>query len=123
MELFLRVQSDPGGAYLYTLDTSILNVGLHDARSKSAYNGQISEFGQPVSFAILDKNAEPDEELPEEECGLSGDLNGDCKVNIIDFSILAYWYKRPKPPTAFDLKPDKKIDLADFGILASQWTG
>ncbi len=126
-ELFLKTKADISGGYLYTLDTSILNVGLHDAKSKSAYNEQVSEFGSPVSFSLLDKNVPiPDEPITPEEpenCSLSGDLNKDCRVNLIDFSILAYWYKRPNPPANVDVKADKRIDLADFSILASQWTG
>jgi len=126
-ELFLRTTADPSGGYLYTLDTSILNVGIHDAKSKSAHNQQVSEFGAPVSFAVLEKGApiqeEPEPETEPEACGLSGDLNKDCKVNLVDFSILAYWYKRANPPALVDVKADRKIDLADFSILASQWTG
>ncbi len=127
-ELFLRTKADNSGGYLYTLDSSLLNIGTHDAKSKSALDGQISEYGQAVGFAVLDKNAPivEEEKVPEEgikQCGLSGDLNGDCRVNLIDFSILAYWYKRANPPTKIDVKKDKKIDLADFSVLASQWTG
>jgi hypothetical protein len=95
---------------------------LHDAKSKSSHSGQISGFGQSVNFAVLAKNAPIEELPPEDACGLSGDLNGDCRVNLVDFSILAYWYKRPNPPAKMDIKKDKKIDLADFSILASQWT-
>ncbi len=124
-EMFLRTKADNSGSYIYTLDTSLLNIGTHDAKSKSAHSSQVSEYGQAVGFAVLDKDV-PIEEISEEEiekCGLSGDLNTDCKVDLIDFSILAYWYKRPNPPAKLDVKKDKKIDLADFSILASQWTG
>jgi hypothetical protein len=54
------------------------------------------------------------------------DLNCDKKVNLIDFSILAYWYKRPLTKEAkqkVDLNGDGKVDLVDFSIMAYYWTG
>ncbi|MBI5421313.1 MAG: hypothetical protein HZA35_03315 [Parcubacteria group bacterium] len=54
------------------------------------------------------------------------DLNCDGSVNLVDFSILAYWYKRPLTDIArqkYDLNDDGKVDLRDFSILAFYWTG
>ena len=56
-------------------------------------------------------------------CVVRADLNGDCSVNLVDFSILAYWYKRSGFPAAYDLNGDGKIDLVDFSIMAYYWTG
>lgn len=53
---------------------------------------------------------------------LPQDLNGDNKVNIRDFSIMAFWYKRPNPPAQADMNKDGKIDLVDFSIMAYYWT-
>jgi hypothetical protein len=49
-------------------------------------------------------------------------------VNLVDFSIAAYWYKRPlsadfKVKEAAKLNGDGKIDLVDFSIMAYYWTG
>ncbi len=51
-----------------------------------------------------------------------GDVNGDGKVNLVDFSIMAYWYKRADPPASIDMNGDDKVDLKDFSIMASYWT-
>jgi hypothetical protein len=51
------------------------------------------------------------------------DFNHDGHINLIDFSILAFWYRRPKPPAYLDLNSDGVIDLKDFSILAFHWTG
>ncbi len=51
------------------------------------------------------------------------DLNNDKRVNLIDFSITAYWYKRPSPPATVDLNNDGKVNLVDFSIMAYYWTG
>ena len=50
-------------------------------------------------------------------------MNKDSRVNLVDFSIAAYWYKRSTPPPSADLNGDGKVDLVDFSILAFYWTG
>jgi hypothetical protein len=42
---------------------------------------------------------------------------------LIDFSIAAYWYKRPSVPENVDINSDGKVDLIDFSIMAFHWTG
>ena len=58
-----------------------------------------------------------------EKTPAKGDMNNDKRVNLVDFSVVAYWYKRPSPPATVDLNNDGKVDLVDFSILAYYWTG
>ena len=51
------------------------------------------------------------------------DLNTDKRIDIVDFSILAYWYGRSKPAASADLNHDGVVNLIDFSILAYHWTG
>ena len=51
------------------------------------------------------------------------DLNNDSRVNILDFSIMAFWYKRLGFPPRVDLNADNNINLTDLSILAYCWTG
>jgi hypothetical protein len=49
-------------------------------------------------------------------------------VNLVDFSIAAYWYKRTLktdfiPIEAQRLSGDGKVDLVDFSIMAYYWSG
>jgi hypothetical protein len=65
---------------------------------------------------------------PETNCPQKGDVNGDCRVNLVDFSITAYWYKRSVSTEfmgieALQLSDDGLINLVDFSILAYYWTG
>ncbi len=53
----------------------------------------------------------------------TGDVNADGRVDLVDFSIMAYWYGRPHPPALVDLNADGKVDLVDFSIIAYHWTG
>jgi hypothetical protein len=123
-EIFANTATDNSGAYLYNLDTSPLEIGGHTAKSKTAILTEISPFGQSVGFKVGTENikAKPTTKF------LKGDLNRDGKVNLVDFSIAAYWYKRKLTETIRAteierLNGDGKIDLADFSIIAYYWTG
>ncbi len=54
---------------------------------------------------------------------LPGDCSLDRRVNLVDFSILAFWYGRENPPSCIDTNKDGIINLVDFSILAYYWTG
>jgi len=119
-EFFVKTNSDKNGFYLYNFGTEVLDYGNHLTKSKAAKNGEISPFSKAVGFVVGTKNVFA--KLPA-KCPQKADLNNDCKVNLVDFSIAAYWYKRPSPPKNIDLNGDGKIDLIDFSIMAYYWTG
>lgn len=61
-------------------------------------------------------------------CPSKGDINGDCAVTIVDFSLVLYWYHHPEEPGYAEierqnLSGDGIIDLTDFSIMAFYWTG
>ncbi|MEK7531477.1 MAG: hypothetical protein AAB545_00905 [Patescibacteria group bacterium] len=55
------------------------------------------------------------------ECKEIADLNCDGYVDIIDFSIMIYWFDKTPVPKRVDLKPDRKIDIHDFSVMAYYW--
>ena len=119
-EFFGKTISDKDGIYLYNFDTSILDYGTHNTKAKASIGNQlVSSWSYLVGFKVGAKSvvAEPEKKV------LKGNLNNDNRVNLIDFSIVAYWYKRPNPPVAVDLNNDNKVDLVDFSIMAYYWTG
>lgn len=118
-EFFSKTKADQNGTYLYNLDTSPLAMEQHFTRSKAAHNGEITSFSKSISFIVGTKNIAA--ELPKTVA--KGDLNSDRRVNLVDFSIAAYWYKRSNPPATADLNGDGKVDLIDFSIMAFYWTG
>ncbi len=120
-ELFLQAKSDDSGAYLYTLDTSPLELGSHTAKSKASVSNEISSFGASVAFTVGAQNIDKDKPTVCKR----GDLNCDGRINLVDFSIMAYWYKKTLSGTGVqaDLNKDGKVDLVDFSILVSAWTG
>ncbi len=120
-EFFGKTISDKDGVYLYNFDTSLLDYGTHDTKSKASIGNQlVSGWSNLVGFKVGTKNIPAQ---PPTQSLMKGDLNNDRNVNLIDFSIAAYWYKRPSPPSSADLNSDGKVDLIDFSIMAYNWTG
>lgn len=124
-ELFFRTNANRDGFYLYQLGTDILEKGDHFTKSKSILaNQMVSNYSRVVSFKVGDRTVSKE---VKKVCG-KADLNCDGRVNLIDFSIAAYWYKR-KLSSAFvliekeRLNGDGKVDLIDFSIMAYYWTG
>jgi hypothetical protein len=112
--------SSKNGAYVYDLDTSALGLGLHAAAAHAQLANLISANSVSRSFVVGTQNvAAP----TLSKCSLKADINGDCRVNLIDFSILAYWYGRANFPAGYNLDGGATIDLADFSIMAYYWTG
>jgi hypothetical protein len=119
---FAKVKSDATGAYLYNFDTVPLEYGDHSTKSKTSIESEISSYGLAVPFAVGNTSILK-KITGGRTCDKRGDVNNDCKVNLVDFSIVAYWYNRSSPPQKVDINGDGKVNLVDFSILAFNWTG
>ncbi len=124
-EVFATTSSDKNGIYLYNFDTSQIDYGEHNTQSKAAVDDSISDYSDSVAFNVGTENITAP---VSKQCPMKGDLNGDCKVDLVDFSIAAYWYKQPlsdafKKIEKAELNGDGKVDLVDFSIMAYYWTG
>lgn len=120
-DLIRKVTSDNNGAWLYNLDTALIEFGEHAARARARKENEYSNFSEAVSF-VVGKISKKREEVV---CS-KYDLNCDGRINLIDFSILAYWWKRPLTAEAkrrVDFNGDGKTGLVEFSILAYYWTG
>ena len=124
-EFFGKTISDKDGIYLYNFDSSFVEPGTHYTKSKASIGNQaISSFSNVISFKVGTKNVLA--QLP--TVSKKGDLNKDGRVNLVDFSIAAFWYKRTLNVTSRamevdGLNGDGKVDLVDFSIMAFYWTG
>lgn len=122
-EVRLEAKADNVGLYARDFDTDALLQGTHKAQSRATVGSQISVLSLPAEFLVGVKNTA---QIGRSCSQLKGDVNSDCRVNLIDFSLLAYWYKRPLTADAkarFDLSGDGKVSLPDFSIMAFYWTG
>lgn len=124
-QIFVKTPSDDDGAYLYTLDSSVLEFGDHHARSRASSESTISSLSSSVGFKVGLTNIPAE---PTSGCVQRADLNGDCRVNLIDFSIAAFWYRRAvsdqfRALEAVQLNGDGVVTIVDFSIMAYYWTG
>ncbi|MEK7606369.1 MAG: dockerin type I domain-containing protein [Patescibacteria group bacterium] len=102
--------SDNDGRYSVSFPTPELFGEGFAIRSLASVGDARSPFGLAIHLASPTR-------------ALKGDFNKDGRVNLVDFSILAYWQGREGVPAAYDLNSDGVINLADFSILTYHWTG
>ncbi len=118
-EIFVRRNTDAQGAYVLQFDTAVLEIGGHHARSKASLAGEITDYGTTIPFTVGTKNVLAD---APSHCAQTADVNTDCRVNLVDFSVLAFWYKKESPPAHVDINKDGKVTIVDFSIMAFHWT-
>ncbi len=116
-----KVLAQNDGVYLYYLDTTPLAYGDHTAQSLSGTSTVLSPVSDIIPFKVGTESVLKRE--PPQRCG-KADVNCDGRVDIVDYSILAYWYKRPGAlPARVDLNADSAVTLTDLSIMAYYWTG
>jgi len=112
-----KATSTGAGAWTAALPTDILsNESFHAVKAMFELSGggaqAKSGYSQAVNFYIGAK----DVRTPS-----NGDINGDGKVNLVDFSILLFHWGTSD--AIADLNGDGKVNLTDFSILLFNWTG
>lgn len=115
-EIVKETIASPGGNWDFKLDTGPLEEREHGARAKALFgDGEQSQFSQTLPFLVVAPGALVCE---------GADLNFDGKVNIVDFSILLYFWgqKKPENPCA-DINFDGVVNIVDFSIMMYWWTG
>ncbi len=117
------------GIWTSILNSTALTTGDHTAKSQTLIpNNLISSFSESLAFRVGDKDVvfgklpSPFPAAP--ACNKNGDINNDKKVNLIDFSILLYFWQQRNPanPCA-DINRDGIVNLFDFSIMMFWWTG
>ena len=59
---------------------------------------------------------------PPGSCSGIADLDCDDDVDIIDFSVMYYWFDKNIPPSRVDLQGDGTVNIDDFSVMAHYWT-
>ncbi len=115
-EIVKEALADTKGKWAYKLDTSPLELGEHKSRAKAIFGeGEQSPLSQILAFLIVKKGA---------LVCKGADLNFDGKVNIIDFSILLYFWGQRNPSNGCaDINFDGIVNIVDFSIMMYWWTG
>jgi hypothetical protein len=124
-KIVVDTNSDATGVYLINFDSSQLAKGDHIAKSRVMLANEVSSFSSSLVFKVGDINVVRGSQI----CSFQrADLNCDAKVNLVDFSIAAYWYQKVISAEFAELERtqlngDYKIDLTDFSIMAYYWSG
>jgi hypothetical protein len=119
-EFFIKTIADKNGNYIYNFDTTPLSAGQYFAKAKFIFNGEVSSFGKSTDFWVGTTDIF---EKPAPKCPIKVDLNNDCRVDLVDVSILIFWFDKDEPPPKVDFDDSKKVDLTDLSIMAYFWTG
>lgn len=122
-EVLRKAITNASGTWSYILDTTSLDLGDYTAKARSLNSDNLSLYSDSLQFRIGDTTR-----FRNKASTLAGfrkrcDLNDDNRVNLVDFSIMAFWYKRLGFPDRVDLNTDKQVNLTDLSILAFCWTG
>lgn len=122
-ELLKQSKANASGTWVYVMDSSELAFGDYEVKVRSILPNDLSPYSDPLSFKVGTTNV-----LRPKGTLLGGfrkkcDLNNDNRVNLLDFSIMAFWYKRLGFPAKVDLNTDNSVNLTDLSILAYCWTG
>ena len=128
MARVVTITADASGNYSEVYDTSELSLKTYVVNAQASVDSLVSPLSGPSTFrvgTVTVMNTEPAADSVEEG---RGDVNGDGKIDLVDFSIVAYWYLRPLEGDilqveAKTLNADGVIDLVDLSIMAFYWSG
>lgn len=107
------------GSYTKTFDTTGFSLGKYTLSGHTVFLDERQSSESALTSFVVSDTALP----LSEETYTASDINYDMRVNLVDFSILAYWYKKDAPPLKVDLNGDGRVTITDFSILAYAWTG
>jgi len=112
-----NVLTSTGGLWEYFFPTEALGDGQYSIKVNAEIQNPhlVSPFSENLEFTIA-----------EIQCR-GADFNFDTRVNIIDFSILIfYWERNPAigniTNICTDLNTDEVVNIFDFSIMMHQWT-
>lgn len=118
--------SDVNGRYAATYTTTNIGGNFYLRAKTVSSVGYESIFSRNAFFSVFTIDAEipplPDKQIPV-VFPVCVDSNRNNRVNLVDFSIMLYWYEKPNPPNTVDCNGDKIVNLVDFSVLMYYWTG
>ncbi len=107
--------SGADGRWTMSVSTAGLEKGTYEFKARTLHDKYgWSLYGDTVRCGVGENATE------ESPCARS-DLNNDGKVNLVDFSILMYYWGTTNATS--DINKDGKVNLVDFSIMMYCWTG
>lgn len=107
------------GDWSLDFDTGLLSIAQHTVKARSVVGNPPLTTQSSFSTSLqLFVGVEGQATIP-------SDLNRDTFINLIDFSILIFWWQTnggdSDPPA--DINGNGRVSLEDFSILLFNWTG
>lgn len=113
-EIVKKTTAQEDGDWKYSFHTAVLGEGSHMIRAKAEDEaGLISSFSKVLGFYVGKYTAA--------QISPRADFNKDDKTNLVDFSIMLYWWGKYNPN--IDQNQNGIVDLPDFSILMYWWSG
>lgn len=114
----LTATTDSSGSFSVAIETNNFSNGTYKVRAKAEQTQGLikTNYSAYTFYGVGQAAVRP----------TSADLNRDGKVNLVDFSILLFWWGTPNGGTSdpsADINGDTKVNLVDFSILLFNWTG
>lgn len=111
------VSTNAAGDWSKLVNTEDVGVGTHAVQARALFGGsQTSALSDSLSFAV---NA-----LEQCDGKKTADVNCDGKINLVDFSILLFFWQQTNPRNErSDINRDGRVTIVDFSIMLFQWTG
>lgn len=109
------VIADSTGVYALRISTITLAKDTYLVETIAMKEMRQSNTSIRIPLTIGDSTIMLEDKL----CDIQADVNGDCEVNLVDFSILAFWYLKNTGniDPAADLNGDGVVNLVDISIL------
>lgn len=109
--------ADVNGLWVKSVNTNALGTGTHTAKARAVVDGSdVSAYSSSLTFVVN----------PLAPCDgkQASDLNCDGRVDIIDFSVLLFFWHQHNPANSrADINKDGLVNITDFSIMLYQWTG
>lgn len=114
--------ADINGVYLYYLDTVALSPNIYTLKSSSEVGANKSSFGKIVTLDVVDPKQEPVPACKKADLNSDGRVNN-IDFTIARAWYRRDLSPSMSTREACSLNNDQQIDLVDFSIIAYFWTG
>jgi hypothetical protein len=124
----VKIKADSTGKYTHGLSTAPFNFGTYLITTRALSGRVISSESFAIQFEVGNQTVLTTTPPIQKECPAKADLNNDCLVNLIDFSIVTFWFNKTFTASFTarekeELNGDGKINLVDLSLVAFYWTG
>lgn len=107
------VTTDTEGAFTFYPDSIAGDAFIVSLDLLTGFSATALPFIQPA----------PTIENVPRPCSLRGDVNDDCRVNVIDFFVARFQYITDVVGSTLDFDDNGEVTIVDFSIMAYYWTG